>query len=937
MARKTDAYREARIADTVTDELSEDGCMVAFFTSAAVAVSCAVQAVEGLLARGETRYRVGIHGGPVRATESLSDMSRVEGPGAALARDVMECGDPAHVLLSETTATPLLDLPEWADRLSDLGRAEPRPGLPLRLFSLVSGDVGHSATPTRVTQLIAARDARHPTHNLPRSRGRFVGREDDISEITARLTTSRFVALTGPPGIGKTRLAVETAERSASSREDGAWFVDLSVVGDPEDVPRAIARTLGFTPIAAEPALDRVGRALRDRDALLILDACEGVAARAAQCIDRLLERCPRLGILATSALPLGARVGEGHPVGGLDAARPEASDGEAVELFERRAYEADRAFRPEDDDLRAVADICETVGGSPLAIELVAPVAAEGSAAETLASLRARRLEGRREHPDAIAGVVAWAYDALTGAEQEALRSLSVFVGGFAASGAQAACGADTASVAEHLHALSRRGLVAQGRDPAGYRLPGAVWSYASSRRDAEGESDAVRRRLAEHFAATPPVSQEERADAERALGWAVVSDIALAYRIAARLSACWHDRAEWTVSNRWHEALLARREGVAVGLLAAALTARSRARLELTDTDGALRDAEEALAHASSLGDREAVALARRARGQALVAAGAAEEGMRQYEEALAILRRLERHAEAGATAAELAAGSLLAGDAAKAMAYCVDGLRLCAGQEDSWAESALMLLRGIASAQLREYTHAQAALGNALELHRRVGAARHEASCLLWQAELSGREADHHSAALYHAERLDVVERVGSADELAEALQAAAVTARRGRRFDDARRFCRRESRLRQELDHRVEATRAALLLVNVEIASGGAARTQDALVRVLSKGADGVEAALCVEALGAAAHLSDLPEEAVTLLAAATRWRDDNDATAARDLAALSGDAADAARSELRRAMRPEAYSRAVELGAAMTVDDATAYGRARMGL
>lgn len=943
-ARKTDAYREARGQGLVVDEVTDDGLVMAFFAPARVALSCAIQTVDALLSRGETRLRVGVHRGPVRRAESVSDTTHIEGPGASLAWDVMACGDDGHVLLSETTVTPSADLAPWADALSDVGVVEVRPGLSMRLFSLVHGDVGHPSTPTRVAQL-APRAGRDPIHALPAYRGRFVGRESDISGVMSQLDTDRLAVLTGPPGIGKTRLAVEVAERCATTVEDGLWFVDLSAVPRAEDVGWAIAVSLGLAEVAAELPIDRAARRLRDHGAILILNACDGsdpragVAKAASDCIRLLLDRCPRLRILATGAAPFDDALGGGRQVRGFSTPQPGSeADSDAVELFERAAYEADRGFRTTGKQAATVAAICACVAGSPLGIVVAARGTVLGSVETTLAALRLRDASAR-----GLTRAIAWAYDALTKAERTSLRRVSVFSASFTSAAASAACDVDESTVAGRLAAMLARGLIVESPDTVGHCVPAAVRAYVTSRREAVGVSDTVSRRVAEYFAeppldARPPaLRQWERADAERALTWAATNDIALAYRLMARLSSRWHDGGEWSLSDRWHGALLAKREGVAVASLATALTARSRARLELGDTDGALQDAEEGLAHASSMGDREGVALARRARGQALVAAGSIEEGMRQYEEALAILRRLERHAEAGSTAAELAAGSLLVGDAQKAMAYSAQGLRLCAGDDAASVESALILLRAIASVRLGQYARATGALGDALTLHRRVGAVRHEASCLLWQATVAARESDHYSAALYGIQRLRVVERIGSAGDIADALRAVTVSSRRAGTLAAAREFCRQESSLRRQLGHRTEGLRAGLLRANVEIAAGRASRARDAVADVLSQDPDGVEAGLCVEGLGVAAGLSGLHEEAATLLAAAAKWRAGNDTSDVGDIAILSSEVAAGARAELRRIMLPERVARATANGEGMTLAQATAYGRARLAV
>ncbi|MBT7096021.1 hypothetical protein HN937_01525 [Candidatus Poribacteria bacterium] len=545
-----------------------------------------------------------------------------------------------------------------------------------------------------------------------------------------------------------------------------------------------------------------------------------------------------------------------------------------------------------------------------------------------------------RRDHArvDTTSATVVWAIESTSESDQAILRCLSAFGGAFSMPAAKAACGSDEidpTDVAEGVRSLAQRGLMAESDEAGRYRLSGPVRAHARTLAERAGESDLLRRRHAQYFGTCARQELQAAAgDVDRALEWATEHDAEVGLRLATNASELWHDRGEWARTARWLDALTAKRDGVAVGLLAAALTARSRARLELSDPAGALRDADDALAHASSLDDRGGVALARRAKGQALVSTGSAEEGMRYCEEALASLRRLDRHEEAAVTAAELAAASMLAGDAEKAMAHAVGGLRAGAGEE---ASSALLLLRGIAAARSRDYAHAREALGEALVVHRRVGAGRHEASNLLWQAELAGREGDHHAAALYHSERLHVLRRVGTRLDVAQALRSAGVSSRRGGRVADARRVAREDERLRAELDQPQEAARARLLLVDIAVADRNATEARHALSHAMAGRLKDSERALCLEALATVAHLSELNGEAAVLLGAAATCRDEGDVGETDALESLYADAAAMARGELRRDMGDDAYDRATADGQAMTLDAAIAYGRERLAV
>ena len=263
--------------------------------------------------------------------------------------------------------------------------------------------------------------------NLPQQLSSLVGREKVVAEVAELVRSSRLVTLTGVGGVGKTRLALEVGAEVAGEFPDGVWMVELASVGDPASVPAAIATVLGITPQGDAPLIDTVADALGGRQLLLVVDNCEHVLAAAGSAIAAILGRTRNVKVLATSRETLAV---DGETV---LAVAPLALDGgatsDAVALFVDRA----RAVRPdfglrEPETAAAVTEICETLDGLPLGIELAAARMAAMSAVEVRDRLadRFRLLKGSTPGPErqlTLRHAVEWSYDLLADDERDLLR----------------------------------------------------------------------------------------------------------------------------------------------------------------------------------------------------------------------------------------------------------------------------------------------------------------------------------------------------------------------------------------------------------------------------------------------------------------------------------------------------------------------------------
>jgi predicted ATPase/class 3 adenylate cyclase len=345
----------------------------------------------------------------------------------------------------------------------------------------------------------------------------FVGRRDELARLRLQLDANRLVTITGAGGVGKTRLALETARRGQRLAQNEAWFVDLARLQNPRLVAAAIADTIRAPRIAGATHLDRAAEHIGDGARLLVLDNCEHVTKAAAGACTALLSRCARLRVLATSREPLGVPGEQMWPAPPLDVPDADASAvadisaADAVQLFVGRASAVAPGFALTPAHARAVAGICRRLDGVPLAIELAAAWVAFLSPEEIASRLegssvlrRSRRGAGGRHV--SMQAALDWSHRMLAPAERCALARLSVFVGGFALEGAEDVLdsAADSMSALDAVVALAERSLLVAdtSTSPARYRMLEPVREYAADRlhNDSSEEAEARRRHLA-HF----------------------------------------------------------------------------------------------------------------------------------------------------------------------------------------------------------------------------------------------------------------------------------------------------------------------------------------------------------------------------------------------------------------------------------------------------
>ena len=624
--------------------------------------------------------RCGLHVGVVECREN-----DFFGTTVNRAARIMAAAHGGQILLSQAVVELVRDRLPRDVTLRDLGS--------VRLRDLTDAEHVYQVTHAQLRQVFPAlRSLESTPNNLPKQLTSFIGRERELAEIRRTLGNTRLLTLTGPGGIGKTRLSLQVGAEVMDDYPDGVWFVELAAVADSRLVPQAVASVLGVKEEAGRPLAEALVAHVKDRRLLLILDNCEHLVLASAELAAKLLRSASHLKILTSSRENL-HMAGEsvyavpGLSVPGMDhgaslAARPQY---EAMRLFVDRAVAAHPAFRMTDQNGTAIADICRRLDGIPLAIELAAARVRTLPAEEIATRLTDRfRLLVRGDRTavprqQTLQALIDWSYDLLTPPECALLRRLSVFAGGWTLEAAEAVtAGGEIAErdVLDLLGRLVEKSLVAADPEAGRYRLLETVRQYALDRLGRAGEEPRTRSRHLAFYLALAETARPQLVGSQQG-AWLARLDRERENLLSAH---AWCDDAPIGAESGLKLSSSMRRYWMIRGLLGLGhrvtveALGRPGAQQRSPARGGALFDAgqlgvwmgryaeaqtylEESLAIARELGNRQMVARVLQPLGLASLGQGNLPAARAYSEEALALARELGNQRELAAALNALA----------------------------------------------------------------------------------------------------------------------------------------------------------------------------------------------------------------------------------------------------------------------------------------
>lgn len=692
-------------------------------------------------------------------------------------------------------------------------------------------------SPSGTSRTTKSTTAAHPS--LPEYGEALIGRGREREEMLQFLGQPevRLLTLTGAGGVGKTRLAVEVAQRALAYFSDGAAFVLLALVQDPRLVIPTIARTLGLRESGKQTLRQILYAYLRDRELLLVLDNCEHLleGSQTARDIADLLVACPSIKVVATSRTPIRIHGEQEYLVSPLGMPALESLSGDrsrtpllvesvaqvaSVQLFVRRAQQVSSAFDLTPSNASAVASICRRLDGLPLAIELAAARVKVLPPAELLARLDhalplltggARDLAERQQ---TMRDTISWSYVLLKRHEQTLFRQLAVF-GGWTLEAAQTV-GADVGEttgiegVLETLCGLVDQSLVMVEQTPGGalrYRMLEPVRQYAAERLEQSGEAIAVRNRHAAYYLrlaeqgdphlrrATQLIwfdrIEEEHANLRAALAWLLgEGQLEASLRLAGALGWFWFIRGYVNEGHMWLERALLAEGRTSAEVTEAFATARALAlhRAGMLawlqgDFSAARQQFDESLRLSRACGNLASAALA-------LACLAAGTQDRREYpalraqlEESVAVLREAREDSDkwVAAFALSFLGHGLFEPDAEVVRSRNVESMRLFREVGDRWGMGFATMKLGEAALSRGEYDVALAYFEESLPQHRELGDGLSVAVALSNLGEIARLRSDSEGAEAFYREALIRFEEVGGETDIPRILHNLSRVAR------------------------------------------------------------------------------------------------------------------------------------------------------------
>ncbi len=621
--------------------------------------------------------------------------------------------------------------------------------------------------PGQDTVATALRPLGGPGTAIPPALTTFIGRQKLLEELRATLLRDdvRLLTLTGPGGVGKTRIAIELA-RSVEGFPDGVWFISLAAVSDIDLVTRTIARALDIDVLPGVETTDTLSDTLASRNGLLVLDNFEQVVDAASLVAD-LLNACPALKVLVTCRTTLRLSGEIVAPVPSLPITSPEPgsiadAETDAVRLFIERARQAQPRFAPDSRDIAAIRDICERLSGLPLAIELAAArtgVLAPPELRDRLGRGMAVLAGGPRDAPErhrTMHTAIAWSSGLLPPSAQRLFRRLAVFEGGATLDAIETIADVppvdrDPMLAVDQLATLIDHNLVVRSSDATPgsleprFAMLSVIREFAQEQLSISGEEDAIRDAHAgicltiategeSHLVhEVDPVwvdrLETEHPNIRAALAWALREGAdpdlaAIGVELAASLWLFWYYHSHLIEGRAWLERALAAPVEDAIPARARALVGLGTILHFLGDQEQAREVLLQGLRRMRDAGNASGMAYALTGLGNVAEDIGRYDDAARAFTEANALFASLDDRVNVGVTLYHLGVVAVGQDDLSRATRHLDEALAMGREMGDPWSTAASLSYLGLVRGMQGDDSGANEALTEALALYLQIG---------------------------------------------------------------------------------------------------------------------------------------------------------------------------------------------------------------------
>jgi predicted ATPase len=627
--------------------------------------------------------------------------------------------------------------PKWVERLLELAKVAPE-----------DDELDKGSKPTA-------------PNNLPSQLTSFIGHEKEIEEIFSLVKTYRLITLTGPGGVGKTRLSLQAASELLTSFYSGIWLVEFAPISDPELVPFTLANLFGLRESGKSSfsLMEALVDYFRSRKALLVFDNCEHLIEPIAGLANVLLQACPGLSILASSREVLGVAGEVAYHVPALavpDLKSPLSVEAlrkyESVKLFIERSSTALSTFALTNDHAPALAKISHRLDGIPLAIELAAAkirVLSMEQIAERLEDRFQLLTGGSRtalERHQTLRATIDWSYNLLNESEQLLLQRLSVFVGGWTLGAAESVCGfegIEASGVLDLLTHLVDKSLVTMyiHAGEARYHMLETIRQYAHEKLVDSGESDLLLQEHGNWFLKLAESIEHELFLGYDDMRWLnqLESDLdnfraALSYLLinkkfeecawlASKLGFFWLDRNYFAEGRHWLETGLAHRETISITTTAHALRILGRLLARMGDYEEGIKCGEESIALFHELGDKFQLALALEFHGMVMDESGV-DTAHTHYVEALQLYRELDLKVHVNNMLIEMGWGNVVTGQLTEGFAILEECLKSNRELNEPASVAYSLFVLGVCRWHSHEYDASEIASKESMRIYHQIG---------------------------------------------------------------------------------------------------------------------------------------------------------------------------------------------------------------------